>query len=655
MEITESPSGAAAQNAQEQKQDKKGGKAKTQPKPQREWTTDMEADLQRILTVGEECISATELKALIIAKGRGSDHPTGFNLYDGFEPSGRMHIAQGVFKAMNVNKCTSEGTNSTFTFWVADWFALMNDKMGGDLEKIKIVGKYLIEVWKAAGMNLDHVVFKWASEEITEKAATYWPTMLDVARSFNVTRIKKCCQIMGRLEGNLTSAQVLYPLMQCTDVFFLRADICQLGVDQRKVNMLAREYCDAAKIKNKPIILSHHMLYGLKAGQEKMSKSDPDSAIFMEDTAEDVERKIMASYCPSKEEEAKVDDKDGVDAGKESMNLTKDTLKNPCLDYIQNIILCPPGATFTVNGVTYTEFAPIRADFLDGKITEEQLKTALIQELNSLLEPVRDHFTNDENAKTLLAQVTQFKREGNAKLVEKQIRRLNLVALDKIKEGCHAVFAPLPSGNPPLQEALETLRNLKSNDGGKESVLFLPDWTAIVCNKCDADVKAIDAFYTVFVASLNALDADLMKDVVVMKQSEAILADPSNYWISVINVGRHFALDDVMGSNMKDADCVGIVIGRLMRIADVMGLEPASIGMSDNEDADVEKGLIGRYFDEKLEGMTKPTVAVTSTPSLALQMIETEAHKTENYEFFILDDPKVHGKSKDEEGFLRAG
>ena len=29
--------------------------------------------------------------------------------------------------------------------------------------------------------------------------------------------------------------QVLYPLMQCTDVFFLKADVCQLGVDQRKV------------------------------------------------------------------------------------------------------------------------------------------------------------------------------------------------------------------------------------------------------------------------------------------------------------------------------------------------------------------------------------------------------------------------------------
>jgi len=655
-ELNVSKDSAPASNEKKKSKGKGGGKQKTPPKPEREWTDDMESDLNRILTVGEECISPAELKKLILAKGRGSDHPVGFNLYDGFEPSGRMHIAQGVFKAMNVNKCTSEGTNSTFIFWVADWFALMNDKMGGDLEKIKIVGKYLIEVWKAAGMNLEHVVFKWASEEITDKADIYWPTMLDVARRFNITRIKKCCQIMGRLEGSLTSAQVLYPLMQCTDVFFLKADICQLGVDQRKVNMLAREYCDAAKIKNKPIILSHHMLYGLKAGQEKMSKSDPDSAVFMEDTAEDVERKIMAAFCPDKEDiEDKDESKDIGDAGKESMHLTKDTLKNPCLDYIQNIILCPPGATFTVNGVTYDTFGPIRADFLAGKITEEQLKKALVEELNNLLQPVRDHFTNDENAKNLFEQVRQFKKEGNSKVVEKTIRRLNLASLGKIKSGCHAVFAPLPSGNPPLEEAFSTMQSLKASNGGNETILLLPDWTARVCNKCDADTKTIDAFYSVFLTALKALDADVMEHVIVMKQSEAILADPSNYWISVINIGRHFSLDDVMGSNMQDSDGVGIVIGRLMKIADVMGLEPAGIGVGSSIDEHIEKGLIGRYFDEKLEGMSKPVFSVSKVPSLALQVIDDESHKTENYEYFILDDPKVNGKSKMKKAFCEPG
>lgn len=660
------------QQSKKKKKKKGGGNAdnnnapKKETTPPREWTEDLENDLQRILTVGEECQSASELKALLLAKGRGSNTGTeegkvgpSINLYDGFEPSGRMHIAQGVFKAMNVNKCTLEGTNSKFIFWVADWFALMNDKMGGDLDKIKTVGHYLIEVWKAAGMNLDHVEFKWASEEITDKAHIYWPIMLNVARKFNITRIKKCCQIMGRLEGNLTSAQVLYPLMQCTDVFFLKADICQLGVDQRKVNMLARDYCDAARIKRKPVILSHHMLYGLKAGQAKMSKSDPDSAVFMEDTAEDVERKIMQAYCPNKEEEEEKEDVGkggGEDAGKESMRLVEDKLKNPVLDYIQNIILSPPDATFEANGTTYKDFGLIRSAFLAGEITEDQLKKGLVTELNKLLEPVRDHFTNDTTAKTLLEQVRQFKREGNAKTSEKEIRRLNLVSLGKVKAGSHVVFAPLPTTAPKLEEASNVIKQLKTSQAAdKAKVLFLPDWTARVCNRCDGDIKAIDAFFTIFVTSLKALDAELMEDVIVMKQSEAILSDPSNYWISVINVGRHLVLDDVMGSNVNDADCVGIVIGRLMKIADIMGLEPSSIGVIDDEDTKIETSLIESYYSEKLEGLSKPSILLESRDALELQMVESDSHKTENFEYYLLDDPKVHGKSKMKKAFCEPG
>ncbi|KAI8008612.1 Tyrosine--tRNA ligase 1, cytoplasmic [Camellia lanceoleosa] len=65
---------------------------------------------------------------------------------------------------------------------------------------------------------------------------------------------------MGRSEQDeLTAAQILYPCMQCADIFFLKADISQLGMDQRKVNVLVREYCDDIKRKNKPIILSHRM------------------------------------------------------------------------------------------------------------------------------------------------------------------------------------------------------------------------------------------------------------------------------------------------------------------------------------------------------------------------------------------------------------
>lgn len=59
-------------------------------------------------SVAEECIQEDELRRLLEKK----PNPVA---YDGFEPSGRMHIAQGVLKALNVNKLTKSGV--TFKFW----------------------------------------------------------------------------------------------------------------------------------------------------------------------------------------------------------------------------------------------------------------------------------------------------------------------------------------------------------------------------------------------------------------------------------------------------------------------------------------------------------------------------------------------------------
>jgi tryptophanyl-tRNA synthetase len=40
------------------------------------------------------------------------------------------------------------------------------------------------------------------------------------------------------------------------------------------------------------------MMPGLLEGQEKMSKSDPNSAIFMEDSEAEVSAKIKKAFCP---------------------------------------------------------------------------------------------------------------------------------------------------------------------------------------------------------------------------------------------------------------------------------------------------------------------------------------------------------------------
>ncbi|XP_027064615.2 tyrosine--tRNA ligase 1, cytoplasmic isoform X1 [Coffea arabica] len=346
----------------------------------------LEERFRIVRSVGEECIQEDELLNLLEKKPQ----PV---CYDGFEPSGRMHIAQGVMKAINVNKLTSAGCK--VKIWIADWFAQLNNKMGGDLKKIKVVGEYLIEIWKAVGMNLEggQVEFLWSSDEINSRANEYWPLVMDIARRNKLPRIVRCCQIMGRNEQDeLTAAQIFYPCMQCADIFFLKADICQLGMDQRKVNVLAREYCDDIKRKNKPIILSHHMLPGLQQGQEKMSKSDPSSSIYMEDEEAEVNLKIRKAYCPPQ-----------VAAG------------NPCLEYIKYVIL-PWFNEFKVerspqNGgdKIYKTFEELAVDYESGELHPGDVKPALAKSLNKILQPVRDHFKNDANARELLRRVKSYK------------------------------------------------------------------------------------------------------------------------------------------------------------------------------------------------------------------------------------------------------
>lgn len=199
--------------------------------------------------------------------------------------------------------------------------------------------------------------------------------------------------LVAQEADEMSTSQMFYPAMQCADIFFLKADICQLGMDQRKVNMLAREYCDATKprIKHKPVILSHHMIMGLKEGQEKMSKSDPDSAIFMEDTEADVKRKIKRAFCPPGVVEA-----------------------NPVLDWCRHIVF-PRDAHLQVlrpadNGgdKDYTSADELEADFASGALHPGDLKAALTTALNAMLQPVRDHFKSGRPAQ-LLKEVKKFR------------------------------------------------------------------------------------------------------------------------------------------------------------------------------------------------------------------------------------------------------
>ncbi|MFA7301645.1 MAG: tyrosine--tRNA ligase [Candidatus Shapirobacteria bacterium] len=345
--------------------------------------------------VGEEVIGADEIRDKL-SQGKQ------LIAYDGFEPSGRIHIAQGLVRAINVQKMINAGVH--FKMLVADWHAFANNKMGGDLEKIKKVGLYFIEVWKACGLETKNVEFIWASDLVEESG--YWLTVLKVGRATTLKRIIRCSQIMGRSDtDNLTAAQIMYPAMQATDIFYLKADIAQLGMDQRKVNMLARQIADELGYE-KPAAVHHHMLISLKPPTDviqnvddklertialKMSKSKPDSAIFMTDTKEEIYEKIKKAYCPPNE-----------------------ISNNPILEYFRYVIF-PKFEKITIErkdeyggNVSFESYSDLENSYQDGKIFPLDLKDNLSRYLNDAIDPVRKYFENNPEAKKLKEEVDSF-------------------------------------------------------------------------------------------------------------------------------------------------------------------------------------------------------------------------------------------------------
>lgn len=356
----------------------------------------IEEKLQLIKSVGEEITTEDELKNLLKTK-------TNPIAYDGFEPSGRIHIAQGLLRAININKMIKAGF--TFKMLVADWHAWANHKMDGDLDKIQTVGKYFIEVWRASGMDLENVEFVWASDLVKKEG--YWDLVMKIAIKNNLKRILRTTQIMGRGEKEtLSASQILYPLMQAADIFTLKADVTQLGMDQRKVNMLAREVAEDLGL-TKPIVISHHMLLGLlppkdkegettvdRAIRMKMSKSKPDSAIFMTDTKEEINRKIRNAWAP-----------EGI------------IKENPILEYCKYIVFEHPNIDTMLierpekfgGNVEFKTYQELEEAYAKKELFPLDLKNALSKYLNKFLEPVRKHFAENENARELERKVISYK------------------------------------------------------------------------------------------------------------------------------------------------------------------------------------------------------------------------------------------------------
>uniref|UniRef100_A0A0E0I5M6 Uncharacterized protein n=1 Tax=Oryza nivara TaxID=4536 RepID=A0A0E0I5M6_ORYNI len=326
-------------------------------------------------SIGEDRVNDRELKLLLKKKHAPI-------CYVWCDPCPWMHISQGIMKTLNINKMVESGFKVKIL--MADWFSQMNSEISGNLNKMRTVGRYNIEMWKATGMALDKVDLVWLSDEIRRHGDEYWPIVMDIARTNSVRRIKRVIS----LESLLIEHRMLDQYMQCASILFQKADIWLLGMEQHDANLLARQYYKHFKKKNKAIAVLDNMLPNLLQYPQMENRRHPAWAIFMEDDKEDICFKMEKAFCPPKLAEG-----------------------NPCLEYIKYIIL-PWFGMFEVvqkkgNGgkKTFLSMEELTADYESGALHPADVKLALEKSLNEILQPVRDHFGRNGEAKDLVEAI----------------------------------------------------------------------------------------------------------------------------------------------------------------------------------------------------------------------------------------------------------
>ena len=351
----------------------------------------------------EEIMTEEDLK-ILLESGIKLKH------YIGFEISGKPHLGHGLVCMSKVKDFVDVGIECSI--FLADWHSWINDKLGGDREIIKHMAvtyfkEALIAAYKCVGGDPKDLKFVLGSE-LYHNNDKYWETVIDVSKHTSLGRIERSITIMGRKEGEgIDFAKLIYPPMQVADIFIQGVNLPHAGLDQRKAQVIARDCALQLKVsplldkngnKIKPVAIHGHLILGLQKppvwpvpkenlqelwSQMKMSKSIPNSAIYITDNEEEVKKKIGNAFCPEGEIEF-----------------------NPLLDWAKYIVFINKGSKLEVKrpekfggNKIYINYEELVVDFSNKKLHPMDLKSAMAKKINELLLPAREHFNQPKMKK----------------------------------------------------------------------------------------------------------------------------------------------------------------------------------------------------------------------------------------------------------------
>lgn len=308
--------------------------------------------------------------------------------YIGIEISGFLHLGSLISTGFKINDFQKAGVNCTV--FLADWHTLINDKLGGNLETITRVSKYYAEAFKVVCPDVNIVL----GTDLYDSRKEYWSEFVRFTKHMSLARTMRTLTIMGRSEKEekIDLAKLLYPPMQAVDIHSLDLDIVHAGMDQRKIHMLVRELFPKMGWKI-PVAVHHRLIPGLTQPTEtddskalgKMSKSNPNSGIFIHDTDDEIRTKIKKAWCEEGNIEA-----------------------NPLLEISKHVIFhefsemnVERPEKFGGN-VSYSDYSQLESDFAAKKLHPTDLKQTVAEYLVKIVAPIRDRISLDKELSDLI-------------------------------------------------------------------------------------------------------------------------------------------------------------------------------------------------------------------------------------------------------------
>ena len=308
--------------------------------------------------------------------------------YIGIEISGFLHLGSLISTGFKINDFIQAGVNCTV--FLADWHTLLNDKLGGSFENIRKVSKYYEDAFKLVCPGVNIVL----GTDLYDSKKEYWSELVQIAKHMSLARTMRTLTIMGRSENDekIDLAKLLYPAMQAADIHSLDLDIVHAGMDQRKIHMLVKDVFPKMKWKV-PVALHHKLLPGLTKPAEvksdgevaKMSKSDPNAGVFIDNSDDEIRTKIKKGFC----EEGSIEN-------------------NPVLEIAKNVIF-HEFDTMSIErpekfggNVSYDNFASMESDFAQKKLHPSDLKQAVGESLVKIISPIREKLSLSEELSNLI-------------------------------------------------------------------------------------------------------------------------------------------------------------------------------------------------------------------------------------------------------------